>query len=92
MRRLLASLLLLAAIVQPAGAAPPPRRIAASEHTDQKDQSVYASRRSNVYHRDGCLIRQVHSENLISFTSPTEAQKGGYRACKVCRPSRAEGG
>ncbi len=89
MRRLLGTLLLVGALLQPASAllVPSPSSLTPSAREDQKEQTVYGSRRSNVYHRATCrYVRQINPENLISFPSRGEAEKGGYRACKVCRP------
>jgi hypothetical protein len=87
-RRLLGILLLLGSLLQPALAlAPGPAPTTPTERADQKEQTVYGSRRSNVYHRATCrYVRQINPDNLISFPSRAEAEKGGYRACKVCRP------
>ena len=88
MKRLLAALLLLAGLLQPTAAlSPSPASPTPSTREDQKEQVVYGSRRSNVYHRATCrYVRQINPENLISFPSRAEAEKGGYRACKVCKP------
>lgn len=88
MRRLLGTLLLLAALFQPAAAlAPPSVPPTPTDQSEQKEQTVYGSRRSNAYHRATCrYVRQINPENLNSFSSRAEAEKGGYRACKVCKP------
>lgn len=88
MRRLLGTLLLFGALFQPAAAlAPPSVPPSPIDQSEQKAETVYGSRRSNVYHRDTCrYVRQINPENLISFSSRGEAEKSGYRACKVCRP------
>lgn len=88
MRRLFGTLLLFAALFQPAAAlAPPSVPPTPLDQSEQKEQTVYGSRRSNVYHRATCrYVRQINPENLISFPSRGEAEKGGYRPCKVCKP------
>jgi len=47
----------------------------------------YASSKSTIYHLPGCTwAKKIGKENLIVFPSKEEAQKKGYRACKVCKP------
>lgn len=42
---------------------------------------------SNVYHYPSCAsAKRIHSENLITFSSVTEAKNAGYRPCKTCHP------
>ena len=42
---------------------------------------------SDVYHYPSCAsAKRIHSENLITFNSVTEAKNAGYRPCKVCTP------
>ncbi len=88
MRWLFGILLLLGGLLQPVAAlAPAPAPTTPTERSDQQEQVVYSSRRSNVYHRATCrYVRQIKPENLISFPTKAEAERGGYRACKVCRP------
>lgn len=52
-------------------------------NTDSK--LIYASSKSHVYHAAGCkYIQRIKPENLITFSSREDAEKAGYRACKVC--------
>ncbi|MBI5681258.1 MAG: hypothetical protein HZC47_10220 [Methanobacterium sp.] len=42
---------------------------------------------SDVYHYPSCAsAKRIHSENLITFNSVTEAKNAGYRPCKTCHP------
>lgn len=42
---------------------------------------------SDVYHYPWCsAAKRIHSENLITFSSVTEAKNMGYRPCKICNP------
>lgn len=47
----------------------------------------WGSSRSNKYHFPSCKWAQkISPHNLIKFSSPSDAQKNAYVACKVCRP------
>lgn len=49
----------------------------------------WGSSRSNKYHFPSCKWAQkISPQNLIKFSSPSDAQKSGYVPCKVCRPPR----
>jgi len=54
----------------------------------QIDSTVfYGSSHSNVYHLPSCRWAQkITPEHLIVFKSREEAEKAGYRPCKVCKP------
>lgn len=55
--------------------------------TDEKTQTFVGSRKSNVYHRPNCSAAgRIKPENLISFKTKAEAEKAGYRPCKICKP------
>lgn len=47
---------------------------------------VYAVRTTGVYCRPSCASRPARRENVLFFDTPVDAQAGGYRACKRCRP------
>lgn len=40
--------------------------------------------RSMIYHNSGCRYFGCKA-CVVRFSSPAEARKNGYRACKVCR-------
>lgn len=50
-------------------------------------QTYVGSKKSDVYHYPSChYVDNIKPENLISFSSPEEAQSAGYRPCKGCNP------
>jgi hypothetical protein len=56
-----------------------------SNTTNIDSKLIYASSKSDVYHTAGCKYTQrIKPENLITFSSRKDAEKAGYRACKVC--------
>lgn len=50
---------------------------------------VYAVRTTAVYCRPSCPSRRPLRENVRFYASPDDAERGGFRPCKRCRP-RAE--
>jgi Metal binding domain of Ada/RIO1 family len=49
--------------------------------------AVVASRARLIYHRPSCeWVRKISTRNQISFSSVADAQRVGYRRCKVCLP------
>jgi micrococcal nuclease len=60
-------------------AAPSPQQVGTTEY--------YGSSHSNIYHLPSCRWAQkITPEHLIIFKSREEAEKAGYRPCKVCKP------
>lgn len=51
---------------------------------------VYAVRTTGVYCRPGCASRLPRRDNTLFFGSPADAKLAGFRACRRCRPDRAE--
>ncbi|HTZ68455.1 MAG TPA: bifunctional DNA-binding transcriptional regulator/O6-methylguanine-DNA methyltransferase Ada [Roseiarcus sp.] len=49
---------------------------------------IFAVRTTGVYCRPSCASRPANRENVSFFTTPAEAEKAGYRACKRCRPDK----
>lgn len=47
---------------------------------------VFAVRTTGVYCRPSCPSRRPLRRNVAFFRTPDEAERGGYRACKRCRP------
>lgn len=48
-------------------------------------EKVYASKKSEVYHFNGCrYLKKIDPGNLITFDSPEDAEAADYRACKNC--------
>jgi micrococcal nuclease len=47
--------------------------------------------KSDKYHYPSCrYVSQINPENLIEFSSATEAQAMGYVPCKVCNPPTSD--
>jgi len=49
----------------------------------------YGVATTGIYCRPVCRARRPKVENVAFFRSPDDAEKAGYRACKLCKPSRA---
>jgi AraC family transcriptional regulator of adaptative response/methylated-DNA-[protein]-cysteine methyltransferase len=47
---------------------------------------VYAVRTTRVYCRPSCPSRRPRPEHVSFFASARDAERGGYRACRRCRP------
>jgi len=60
------------------------RRDAAADGT-----FVYAVKTTGVYCRPSCGARLARRENVEYFAAPAGAERGGFRACKRCRPNEA---
>ena len=50
----------------------------------------FAVRTTGVFCRPSCASRPAKRENVSFFSTATEAEKAGYRACKRCRPDRLD--
>jgi AraC family transcriptional regulator of adaptative response/methylated-DNA-[protein]-cysteine methyltransferase len=51
---------------------------------------VYGVRTTGVYCRPSCPSRRPKRENVAFFDSPADAEGAGLRACRRCRPDRAD--
>jgi AraC family transcriptional regulator of adaptative response/methylated-DNA-[protein]-cysteine methyltransferase len=51
---------------------------------------VYGVRSTGVYCKPSCPSRQPRREQVVFFSSCDEAEKGGFRACRRCRPRNNE--
>ncbi len=49
---------------------------------------VFAVRTTGIYCHPSCASRPAKRENVSFFSTVTEAEKAGYRACKRCRPDK----
>ncbi|MCY4031763.1 MAG: bifunctional DNA-binding transcriptional regulator/O6-methylguanine-DNA methyltransferase Ada [Hyphomicrobiales bacterium] len=49
---------------------------------------VFAVRTTGIYCRPGCRARTPKRENTLFYDTPAQAEVGGYRACKRCRPDK----
>jgi AraC family transcriptional regulator of adaptative response/methylated-DNA-[protein]-cysteine methyltransferase len=47
---------------------------------------VYAVRSTGVYCLPSCPARRPGRDQVVFFDSPEAAERGGYRACRRCRP------
>jgi AraC family transcriptional regulator, regulatory protein of adaptative response / methylated-DNA-[protein]-cysteine methyltransferase len=47
----------------------------------------YAVRTTGVYCRPSCGSRLPHRRNVAFYTTPAEAERAGFRACKRCNPT-----
>ncbi len=52
---------------------------------------VYAVSSTRIFCRPSCASRRPTKSNVEFFSSPSDAQRAGYRACKRCRPASAAG-
>ena len=96
MKRALFALLLAASVVavaqEPkAKPAPAPAAAKAAPATPAKapaaSTAIMANKDSKVYHRADCkLASKMKDANKVSLASAAEANKAGYKACKVCKP------
>lgn len=51
---------------------------------------VYAVRSTGIYCRPSCPSRRPRRDRVEFFPAPRDAEKGGFRACRRCRPERIE--
>ena len=51
---------------------------------------VYAVSSTGIYCRPSCPSRRPNRRNVSFFATPDEAEAGGFRACRRCRPREAE--
>jgi methylphosphotriester-DNA--protein-cysteine methyltransferase len=48
---------------------------------------IVANKESKTFHRADCkAAAKIKDANKTTFASAAEAQKAGYKACKVCKP------
>ena len=57
---------------------------ARDRHADRS--FVYAVVTTGVYCRPSCAARRPLRQNVVYFTTPTQAEAAGYRPCKRCKP------
>ena len=69
----------------PAPAAAPAKAAPAAAPT--KAAAIVANKDSKVYHRSDCkTAAKMKEANKTTFASAAEADKAGYKPCKVCKP------
>lgn len=69
-----------------------PDRPTAWRAVQQRDQSydgrfVYAVSSTRIFCRPSCPSRRPTAAKVEFYTSPADAERAGYRACKRCRPA-----
>lgn len=52
---------------------------------------VYAVRSTGIYCRPSCASRRPRREQVSFFPIPEAAEQAGFRACRRCHPTRADG-
>jgi len=59
-----------------------------SQKTDEHKAARYVgSSEAKKYHRASCeFVKKITKNNRVEFSSPEQAEKAGYTACKVCTP------
>lgn len=59
-----------------------------------KEKAEFCGTAANkVYHRNNCeWAKKIAKRHIIRFDTPEEAEKFGFRACKVCIKSRSSMG
>lgn len=46
-----------------------------------------ANKASKVYHTADCAVgAKIKAENKVTLATKADADKGGFKACKVCKP------
>ncbi|MCE1228177.1 MAG: hypothetical protein LWX11_01615 [Firmicutes bacterium] len=84
-----------ALVAQPKPAAPKPAPAPAAPTTPAKPApqplptatGIVGNKDSKVYHNANCrLASKMKPEHKTTFASKAEAEKAGYKACKVCKP------
>ena len=93
MKRALFALLLAASVVavaQDPKAKPAPAPTAAKAAPAKPAApaaAILANKDSKTYHRADCkMAAKMKEANKAAFASAAEADKAGYKACKVCKP------
>jgi hypothetical protein len=70
---------------KPAAPAKPAPAVAAAKAAPAA--AIVANKGSKIFHRTDCkAAAKIKDANKTTFASAAEAQKAGYKACKVCKP------
>ena len=100
MNRVMLALLLSASVAalaqdakaKPAPAAKPPAAAKAAPAAPaaapaKATAAIVANKDSKTYHRADCkAAAKIKDGNKTTFASAAEADKAGYKACKICKP------
>lgn len=59
------------------------------QRRDERYDEVFffAVKTTGIYCRPSCAARRPLPQNCLFFSSTQDAEKGGFRACKRCRPN-----
>jgi AraC family transcriptional regulator of adaptative response/methylated-DNA-[protein]-cysteine methyltransferase len=57
-----------------------------SNDSEADGRFVYAVRTTGIYCRPSCRSKPPRRENVSYFSTPAEAERAGYRACRRCCP------
>ncbi len=52
------------------------------------DGFIYAVKSTDVYCRPLCGSRLPRKDNVVFYNTTSEAERGGFRACKQCKPNQ----
>lgn len=77
-----------AAPAPPAKVAPAPAPKAEAKPVPAPTAGAFVGNKdSKTLHKADCKIAvKMKAENKLTFASKAEAEKAGYKACKVCKP------
>ncbi len=72
---------------KPAATATPAAKPAPAAAPAKATGAILANKDSKTYHRADCkAAAKIKEANKTTFASAAEADKAGYKACKVCKP------
>ncbi len=90
MKLFAAALLLVAASAfaqAPATKKPAPAPAPKAEAKPAAATGFVANKASMVYHKADCAVgAKIKAENKVTLATKADADKGGYKPCKVCKP------
>jgi len=77
----------LAALAQAPKPAAPPAKPAPAAAPAKPAAAIVANKDSKVYHKADCkTAAKMKEANKTTFAYAAEADKAGYKPCKVCKP------
>ncbi|BDU73017.1 Ada metal-binding domain-containing protein [Mesoterricola silvestris] len=96
MKRLVSALLLVTAAAwaqtpakKPAPAPAPKAETKPAPKAEAKPAATgfVANKASKVFHTADCAVgAKIKADNKVTLATKAEAEKAGYKACKVCKP------
>ena len=81
-----------APVAKPAAAAPAAKPATAAKAAPaaapaKATAAIVANKDAKTYHRADCkAAAKIKDANKTTFASAAEADKAGYKACKICKP------